>query len=140
MSENKVAIRKVINASRQELFEAFTNPVIMSKWFFPEKDMSVEVTNEFSLGSAYVLKMHTGKGDVYTHVERYKKIVPPEKLVFTWNSDFVENTVVTLVFSESETGTVITITYDLTPSEEMADDHKKGWTGFLNRLGSTMVG
>jgi uncharacterized protein YndB with AHSA1/START domain len=47
MSDNTVVVTKVINASREELFEAFTNPEIMSKWFYPEDDMSVEVNNTF---------------------------------------------------------------------------------------------
>jgi uncharacterized protein YndB with AHSA1/START domain len=140
MSEHTVVVIKTINASREELFEAFTNPEIMSKWFFPEDDMSVDVTNEFNVGGSYMLKMHAGNGDIYTHVGEYREIVPNEKLVFTWNSDFVQNTLVTVTFSETDAGTEITISHDLLPEGEMADNHRKGWGGCLKRLESTMVG
>ena len=66
------------------------------------------------------------------------EIIPPEKLVFTWNSDFVQNTVVTVTFSEMETGTEVTISHDLLPAGEMTENHRKGWGGCLARLQSTM--
>jgi len=140
MSDNTVVVTKVINASREELFEAFNNPEIMSKWFYPEDDMSVEVNNTFHVGGGYTLKMHSKSGDLYTHVGEYKEIIPLEKLVFTWNSDFVQNTVVTVTFSEMETGTEVTISHDLLPEGDMTENHRKGWNGCLNRLESTMVG
>jgi len=139
MSESTLVVKKVINASREELFEAFSNPDIMSKWFYPGDDMWVDVANEFHVGGTYTLKMHASNGDIYTHVGEYKEIVPPEKLVFTWNSDFVQNTIVTVSFSEMESGTEVTITHDLLPSGEMTENHRKGWGGCLNRLESTIV-
>jgi len=134
MSDNTVVVTKVINASREELFEAFTNPEIMSKWFYPEDDMSVEVNNTFHVGGGYTLKMHSKSGDLYTHIGEYKEIIPLEKLVFTWNSDFVQNTVVTVTFSEMESGTEVTISHDLLPAGEMTENHRKGWGGCLSRL------
>ena len=140
MSNSTVVVKKVINAGREELFEAFTNPDIMSKWFYPEEDMSAEVTNTFHVGGGYTLIMHGKNGVTYTHVGEYKEIVSPEKLVFTWNSDFVQDTVVTVTFSQMDSGTEVTVTHDLMPSEEMAENHRGGWNGCLNRLESTMVG
>jgi len=140
MSENPVVVSKVINATREELFEAFTNPGIMSKWFYPEEDMSAEVANTFHVGGGYTLKMHSKGGEIYTHVGEYKEIIPPEKLVFTWNSDFVQNTIVTVTFSESGNGTEVTISHDLLPVGKMMENHRKGWGGCLNRLESTMAG
>ena len=139
MSDNPVVVSKIINASREELFEAFTNPEIMSKWFYPEDDMSAEVTNTFHVGGGYVLKMHSKNGDIYTHVGEYMEIVAPEKLVFTWNSDFVQNTIVTVTFSEIESGTEVTVNHNLLPEGEMEENHRKGWGGCLARLQRTMT-
>lgn len=136
MSENTVVVKKFISAGRDEVFEAFTNADIMSKWFFPGEDMSAEVTNNLELGGSYTLRMLAKNGDVYTHVGEYKEITPPEKLVFTWNSDFVQNTVVTVTFAESDSGTEVTVSHDLLPNDEMRQDHRKGWMGCLSRLES----
>lgn len=138
MSEHSATISRVINATREELFEAFTNPEVMSQWFYPDEDMSVEVNNTLQVGGGYTLKMHGKDGVTYTHVGEYKEIVPPEKLVFTWNSDFVQNTLVTIVFNDSGEGTEIVLTHDLLPSEEQVECHIGGWTGCLNRLQSTV--
>ena len=78
--------------------------------------------------------MYAKNGDIYTHVGEYKEISPPDKLVFTWNSDFVQNTVVTLTLSDSDGGTEVTISHELLPEGEMAENHRGGWTGCLNRL------
>ena len=135
MSETTVVVKKVISASRDEVFEAFTNADIMSKWFFPEDDMSAEVTNNPIEGGDYTLKMRAKNGDTYTHVGEYKEISPPDKLVFTWNSDFVQNTVVTVTLIESDGGTEVTISHELLPSGDMAEKYRGGWMGCLNRLG-----
>jgi uncharacterized protein YndB with AHSA1/START domain len=140
MSENTVVVKRLISASRGEVFEAFTDAEIMSKWFFPEEDMSAEVTNDPVVGGDYTLKMHAKNGDTYTHVGEYKEIVHPEKLVFTWTSDFVQDTLVTITFSESGGATEVTISHELLPSVEMVDNHRGGWTGCLNRLGLLLDG
>ena len=137
MSDNKVIVKKIIRASREELFEAFTNPDIMSKWFYPDEDMSAEVNNTLQIGGGYTLKMHGKNGVLYTHEGEYKEIVPPEKLVFTWNSDFVQNTLVTVKFEEVDAGTEVTILYELLP-EDQVENHRGGWTGCLNRLTNTL--
>lgn len=134
MSNTTVVVKKVISAPREQVFAAFTDADIMSKWFFPEEDMSAEVNNNPVVGGDYTLKMHAKNGDTYTHVGEYKEISPPKKLVFTWNSDFVQNTVVTVTLADSENGTEVTISHALLPEGEMAENHRGGWTGCLNRL------
>ena len=136
MSDATVVVKKLISASKDEVFRAFTDSDIMSKWFFPGDDMSAEVTNHPVVGGEYTLKMHAKNGDTYTHVGEYKEISPPDKLVFTWNSDFVQNTVVTVTLEDSADGTEVTISHALLPAGEMAENHRGGWTGCLERLGS----
>lgn len=140
MSTATVVVSKVINAPRDEVFRAFIGPEVMRSWFFPDEDMSVEVANNPVVGGDYTLKMHTKNGDIYTHIGEYKEITPYERLVFTWNSDFVQNTVVTVTFTDSDSGdgTEVTVSHDLLPEGEMAENHRGGWTGCLNRLDQTI--
>jgi len=136
---NSIAVvKKVINTTREELFEAFSDPEIMSKWFYPYDDMWVEVSNTFQVGGEYVLKIHNKDDAIFIHEGEYKEIVPPEKLVFTWNSALVQNTVVTIEFDEVDSGTEITLTHELLPTEEEVERHKAGWQSVLNRLEGNM--
>ncbi len=138
MSDTTVVVKKVVSASLEEVFEAFTDAEIMSKWFFPGEDMYAEVTNNPVVGGDYTLKMYAKNGDIYIHVGEYKEISPPDKLVFTWNSDFVQNTLVTVTLAKSGRGTEVTISHELLPEGEMAENHREGWTGCLNRLSTTI--
>ena len=134
MSENQVVVTKVVKASPEEVFEAFTNPEIMAKWFFGVEDWSVEVSNTLEIGGKYILNMVATDGKEYKHTGEYKVIAPPEKLVFTWNSDFVRNTVVTVKFRQVADGTEVTLEHDFLPTDKARDDHRKGWTVCLGNL------
>lgn len=134
MINSTAVVKKVINASREEIFEAFSNPEIMSKWFYPYDEMRVEVSNTFEVGGKYVLKIYNKDDDMFIHEGEYQEIIPPEKLVFTWNSALVQNTIVTIEFNEVDSGTEITLTHELLPTEEEVERHKAGWTSVLNRL------
>ena len=134
MNKNPLVVKKVIKASRNEVFEAFTKPEIMSKWFFPGEDYKVDVTNTLEVGGSYSLIMHAYNGEKYKHTGVYREIAPPEKLVFTWDSDFVSDTVVSILFRELGESTEVTIIHDLLSEGEMKDNHEKGWKGALDNL------
>jgi phytoene dehydrogenase-like protein len=108
MSESKLVVTKVIKATPEEVFEAFTNPEIMTEWFYGVEEWSVEVSNTLEVGGSFTLDMIKTDGKKYRHTGEYKVIAPPEKLVFTWNSDFAQNTVVTVDFRGVADGTEIT--------------------------------
>ncbi len=134
MSENQVVVRKLIKAEREEVYEAFTEPHIMSSWFYPFDRGRVEVTNTLKVGGAYSIVMIESGGGKYEHTGEYKELSAPERLVFTWNSDFAQGTVVTVTLAEVEGGTEVTVTHDFLTTEKMREDHRKGWTGCLNNL------
>jgi uncharacterized protein YndB with AHSA1/START domain len=74
---NSIAIvKKVIDTSREDLFEAFSNPEIMSKWFYPYDDMWVEVSNTFQVGGEYVLRIHNKDDDVFIHEGNIERSFP----------------------------------------------------------------
>lgn len=135
MGEKQVVIKRIIKAPRGKVFNVFSDPEIMRKWFFPEEDWTADITNEFKIGGSYSIKMNAPNGDVYTHTGEYRVISPPEKMVFTWNSPLVQNTLVTVTFQEVGKNTEITLTHDLFPTKEVRDKHEHGWTGCLNNLG-----
>ena len=80
MSENKVIVTKLIKASPEEVFEAFTNPEIMTKWFYGVEGWSVEVSNTLEVGGSYSINMIKTDGKEYMHTGEYKVIAPPERI------------------------------------------------------------
>ena len=128
MSERKLVVTKVIKATPEEVFEAFTNPEIMRKWFYGEEGWTVDVSNTLEIGGKYILNMIKPDGKECKHTGEYKVIAPPAKLVFTWNSDFAQDTVVTVHFRRIADGTEITLEHEFLPTDEAREDHRRGWT------------
>lgn len=134
MSEKQVVVKKLIRARREKMLNAFSAPEIMREWFFPGIGWSAEVTNEFKVDGQYSIKMREPNGLVYAHTGVYKEIEYPERLVFTWNSKLVQDTLVTIIFREIGDHTEITLTHYLLPTDELREKHRQGWTGCFDNL------
>jgi len=132
--ELELTVKRVIEADRETIFEALTDQKIMEKWFFAGPDgWSATVKSDSREGGEYRIDMH-GENDTYSHEGVYKEIVPNQKLVFTWNSQSVQDTVVTITLKEVEGGTEVKLRHEFMPNEEMKQNHTEGWTVILQRL------
>lgn len=142
-----VTVRKVIAADRESVFRAWTDPKIMQEWFVGGPG-TARVAVDLRVGGRYTNEMLiSGPGSCghgpepasptctsYPHHGEYLEIVPPERLVFTWNSPSVQNTRVTVEFREvGVRQTEIVITHELT-NESDCDGHTKGWSFALTQL------
>jgi uncharacterized protein YndB with AHSA1/START domain len=135
MTSSSLVIKKPIIATSQQIFEAWSNPEIMQKWLFPwKKHKGAAVTNDFKVGGHYKLDMFGDDGVTYTHTGVYKEIILNKKIIFTWNSDFVHNTLVTIELHPVNGKTEVTLTHDLFPDEEIRGKHQDGWQGCLENL------
>ena len=133
--ETTVVVRKVFKADRDTLFRAFSDPEIMRRWFFPgEEGWSADVTSEFKVGGQYRIDMHEPDGNICSHWGEYREIDSPHKMVFTWNSDLVEGTEVSVEFREAAGGTEVILTHEFLPDEEQREKHRGGWNGCLRNL------
>ena len=66
----------------------------------------------------------------------YQEIRRPERLVFTWESEFsVTGSTVTLTFAPQDGGTELTLVHERFKTEELRDNHEKGWTAIAEHLG-----
>jgi uncharacterized protein YndB with AHSA1/START domain/DNA-binding transcriptional ArsR family regulator len=133
--DTTVVVSKVFDADRDKLFRAFSDPELMRRWFFPgDEGWSADVTNDFKVGGQYRIDMHDAEGNTWSHWGKYREIDPPNKIVFTWNSDLVEKTEVSVEFRETAGGTEIILTHEFLPDEEQREEHRGGWNGCLRNL------
>ncbi len=143
-----LVVRRVIKASRQRLFDAWTKPELLKEWFGPEHMTATEVSSDFRVGGTYRIEM-LGSTENCAKVPgqeappkrpiatgRYTEIVPNERLSFTWRGDWgpIEDTFVTVEFLEASGGTEVVITHERFANEQMREGHNQGWTGSLNKL------
>jgi len=114
------------------VFSALTDPAKMSQWFFCSEPGRTKVTNDLRPGGKYVVEMaHDGEPVVIHGV--YLEIVPPTKLVFTWNSTRgVKDSTVTFELSPIPEGTKLVITHEL--PEDKVQEHREGWIACFDNL------
>jgi uncharacterized protein YndB with AHSA1/START domain len=128
-----LVVRRTMPFPPDVLYRAFTDPEIMSRWFVAETGWSSEVTNDFRTGGAFSIGMRSGKGAVIPHAGVYKEIVPGEKLVFTWNSPYAKDSVVTVSFRKVKDGTELTLVHEFLAADQR-DNHNRGWKTCLDNL------
>ncbi len=128
-----VVAKRWLAADRYLLFRAFSRSKLMAQWMFTAESGSAEVTNEFKMGGKFSIS--TGQGEEVTlHTGAYKEILPGRKITFTWNSDAVQNTEVTITFAEKEGGSEVVLTHSLLPNEEMREEFERFWNACLDNL------
>lgn len=138
--ESTLTVTRIINADKKTIFKALTDEKIMEKWFFagPEGG-SATVKSKTTVDGNFQIDMHEEKG-TYTHTGVFKEVVPNEKIVFTWNSHVVEDTVVTVTLSEMGDSTEVKLVHEFMPNKKALEGHTKGWTVILERLDNTVTG
>ena len=144
----KVIVKKIVHAKREVVFDAWTKPELMQKWFFPGNG-SATSKNDLRVGGTYHHDMVTkGKDSTcstgaqsepeeanhYPHSGEYLEISPPARVVFTWNSPNVKDTRVSVDLRDLGDSTEVTITHELLDTEEQRAAHTGGWDACLANL------
>lgn len=140
MTPAAAVIKRVLHAGRERVFEAWSDPRLMSRWFFVDPSWSARVTNDFRVGGTYSIEMVRNDGTIFVAFGEYREIAPPSKLVFTWNSLIVQNTLVTIELRDLRDATELTLTHDLFPDADAARRDAAGWDGCLTNLVTFLEG
>lgn len=82
---NQIVIEKILDAPKESVWEAWTEPEMVKKWWGPKNFWSPSVKIDFRVGGKYIYCMHGPKGSEYDRdlysAGIYKEIVPGKKLV-----------------------------------------------------------
>ena len=136
-SGSSLVITRVLAASRAQVYAAWTEEDVIRQWFCPGPDMTVPSAElDVREGGEYRVVMQNKDGETYSPSGRYEKVVPGEKLVFSWKwADSELVTRVTVDLRElGENETELTLTHEGFPEAELRDRHNEGWTGCLAKL------
>src|SRR5258706_3009407 len=120
-TDREVVLTRVFDAPRRLVFDAFTKPELLKRWFGPRGWSLVvcEVDLKVGGGFRFVLRGPDGKEMGMRGV--YREIVPPERSVHMESfDDYPGESQVTAVFVEHEGKTTLTATV-LYPSREVRD-------------------
>jgi uncharacterized protein YndB with AHSA1/START domain len=133
-AETRLQIVRFLAAPVERVFSALTDPAQMSRWFFAGEAWTAEATNDLRVGGEYRVTMISDAGDRIVCSGVYRAIEPPSRLVFTWTSYAVTDTVVTVELRVLGNGTELTLTHDGLVDAGVRELHGQGWGGCLASL------
>ncbi len=140
---HSLVITRTIKASRERVWNAWTQPIIMHKWLLPDGFTLESAKVDLRTGGRYRIQQRAADGEYYTSAGTYVEVKAPEKLVFTWDGEkdgagdeFGElegnETQVTIELEEKPDGhTQLTLTHVNFVSIASRDGHQRGWTKWV---------
>ncbi len=132
-----LVLTRVLPASREKVFAAWTDEAMIKQWFCPSEGMTVPVAElEVREGGAYRLVIEDADGGTHSPSGTYERIVPNEQLVFSWkwaDSELVTRVTIDLR-DHGDNETELTLTHEGFPEAETRDRHTQGWEGCLAKL------
>ena len=122
----------------EKVWRAWTDAEAVKKWWGPGPGEPVAVAElDVRVGGRFRIVFGGPQGTAHEVQGTYQEVVPNRKLVFTWtwpNSTPERESVVTIVFRAAAGGTELDFRHEQLFDEKVRDDHKRGWTGSLDKL------
>jgi uncharacterized protein YndB with AHSA1/START domain len=131
-------VRRNIAAPPAAVYDAWTKPEILTRWFSPSTDHSVIVHQaESRVGGRYRIEMRHTSGKSHIAIGEYRELERPDRLSFTWQWEGspMAETLVTVEFRDNARGgTELVLVHTNFATEAERDGHNAGWAGCLARL------
>jgi uncharacterized protein YndB with AHSA1/START domain len=138
-----LVIERTFNAPAQRVFDAWTSPEVLRRWWHAEYDWETSLAEvDLRVGGAVRVVMRDPKTD-FEHGGggQYLEIDPPRRLVFTWFWDGNDTRqLIEVDFEESDGVTTVRFTHSDLWSEEAVRDHEGGWGRCFDNLERALSG
>src|SRR5438552_14252908 len=121
-SERELVVTRTINGPARMVFEAFTQPDLLKRWWVP-KSFGVSLLScetDVSVGGWYRLVFGHDESKTMEFYGRYIEVTPHSRLVWT-NDEGDDGGAVTTVTFEEKGGKTLLVMHDLYPSKEALD-------------------
>ena len=146
----ELVIKRLFNAPIEKVWQAWTNPKLVEKWWGPQFFTAPKIEIDFREGGKYFYCMRSPDGKDYCSSGVYEEIVPMQKIVATdsfadekgkivqaahygLSKDFATTSKVTGLFEDIDGKTRLTIHYEGIPPSDMKNA-EMGWNQSFNKL------
>jgi uncharacterized protein YndB with AHSA1/START domain len=135
-----VQVRRVLKATPQDVFRAWTDPRLLQQWLCPDPGVVREVTCDPVVGGRYRLVMVFDHG-AHEVTGEYLEVDPPHRLVFTWLTDRSagQHTQVTVTIRPDGDLTEMIIVHKRLPSDSYRDSARWAWANVVDRLDRILI-
>jgi uncharacterized protein YndB with AHSA1/START domain len=138
-----VRIERAFAASAEEVFDAWTSPEVMRRWFHPAPGWGTpEAEVDLRVGGKVRVVMRRPDGTEAEAQGEYTLIDRPHRLVMTWTfyDDPSNEQLIALSFSESEGSTMVQMLNSEISTDERRAGQDKGWHGCFDELERVLAG
>jgi len=122
-SERELVITRTFNAPASMVFEAWTRPELIKRWWTPKSFgisfVSCEVDARTG-GSYRFVFSHPDFEQPMAFFGKYLEVTPPSRIVWT-NEESADGAISTLTFEEND-GTTLLVLHELYPSKQALDE------------------
>jgi uncharacterized protein YndB with AHSA1/START domain len=138
-AEHVLVISRVFDAPPRRLFEVWTDPEHIARWWGPRGFTVPHHEIDIRVGGAFRVCMRSPDGTDHWVRGVYREIVAGKRLVFTyaWEDEKGEprhETLVTFTFVAEGDKTKLTLRQAVFESVTARDAHQGGWTSNFDRL------
>ncbi len=122
-SDRELVVTRAFNAPARIVFEAWTKPELLKRWWAPKSFgvSFVSCETDVRTGGTYrFVFSHASSEQPMAFFGRYLEVTPPSRLVWT-NDEGGEGGAVTTVTFEERGGETLVVMRDLYPSKEALD-------------------
>lgn len=137
-SETGLHIERSFDASPEEVFDAWTSPEVLKRWWAVHPDGSTPVAEvDLRVGGRYRLSMEGPDGERHTVGGEYREVERPSRLAYTWqweldSGDPGHISSVTVEFIGRGDHTDVVLEHTGLPDAESRDRHAQGWSTCLD--------
>ncbi|MCC6537950.1 MAG: SRPBCC family protein [Bryobacterales bacterium] len=122
-SEREIAVTRTFNGPAQLVFEAWTRPELLQRWWTPKSFGITFVSCEADVrtgGTYRFVFRHADFEQPMAFFGRYLEVTPPSRLVWT-NEESPDGPITTVTFEEIDGKTRLVLS-ELYPSKQALDD------------------
>jgi uncharacterized protein YndB with AHSA1/START domain len=150
-AEQELVITRMFDAPREEVFEAWTSPESVMRWWGPKTFTTPICEIDFRPGGVFQSCMRSPEGRDYCGKGVYREIVEPERIVYTdafadsdgnlvpaayydMSGEWPLEMLVTVAFEEEGDRTKLTLRHSGIPAGENQEMARAGWSESFDKL------
>jgi uncharacterized protein YndB with AHSA1/START domain len=140
--ETSLRLQRSYAASPEEVFDAWTSPEVLRRWWAVHPEGSTPVAEvDLRVGGRYRLSMEGPDGERHTVIGEYQEVERPHRLVYSWQWELDGGepghlSTVTVEFRPAGDRTAVVLEHTGLPDSASRDRHAQGWAACMDIFGA----
>jgi uncharacterized protein YndB with AHSA1/START domain len=131
----ELRMTRLFDAPRRLVYEAWTRPEYVSRWFAPAPLTIPRCEVDLRSGGVFRLAMKTPDGIEFPMDAHFVEVVPEERIVFAGTIHGGNDVTTTVTFRDEGSKTRLDVLQTFAFESEATRGAQQGWTATLNQLG-----